>query len=191
MDLGVSDDPGPLKNVSIRKRRGLLPGTEIPYVRLTRIRIPVAVADPDAKVSIETLCPPERHGHYIHHLRVHPRLSGRPYRYIYGNCCTRPRPCNSIDGVCRVDVTDGSVLLWHSSPDAIPAGPTIFLPRAGTDPEDETDGVLLVDCLGADGHSFVAVLDGHTFKEVARATLPYRHCQSLGSTWIWGPVSSG
>ena len=35
--------------------------------------------------------------------------TGRPYRYLYGKCVVSPRPCNSFDAICRVDVTDGSV----------------------------------------------------------------------------------
>ena len=66
------------------------------------------------------------------------------------------------------------------------SGPPKFVPRPGADANDEADGVLLVDCLGADGRAFFAVLDGRTFAEVARVTLPYRHCASINSTWVWG-----
>jgi len=185
-DLACCDNAGVIKGASIRKRRGLIPGYDLPLVRLVRIRIPVAVAG--AKVSVETLCPPERHGYHLQDICVHPRRVGRPHRYVYGSCSVSPRPCNSFDGVCRIDATDGSVLTWHDSPNVIPAAPTTFLPRPGADPADETDGVLFVDCLGADGHAHFVVLDGRSFAEVARVTLPHRHCRGLGSTWIWGSI---
>ena len=142
------------------------------------------VDDPEAKLTTALLCPPERHGHALRDVCIDPRRVGRHYRYAYGSCVTGPRPCNSFDGTCRIDVTTGDVLLYHNSPHAIPTGPPMFIPRPGSDPDDETDGVLLVDCLGDDGRAFVAVLDGRSFAEVARVTLPYRHCVSIHSTWV-------
>ena len=150
-----------------------------------RIRIPVSVSDPEAKVTMEPLCPPERHGGMIQDTCVNPSRVGRPYRYCYGNCIRGPRPCNSVNAVCRVDMTDGSVLMWSDSPNMIPAGPPTFLSRPGADPEDETDGVLLLDCLAADGCATFLVLDGRTFAEVARCVLPYRHVCTYNNAWMW------
>ena len=90
-----------------------------------------------------------------------------------------------MNATCRVDVTDGTARTWTDSPNAIPAGPPTFLPRPGGDPDDETDGVLLLDCLGADGRAFFVVLDGRSLAEVARVALPYRHCVTYDSTWVW------
>ena len=90
-----------------------------------------------------------------------------------------------MNATCRVDVTDGTARTWTDSPNAIPAGPPTFLPRPGSDPDDETDGVLLLDNLdGADGRAFFVVLDGRSLAEIARVVLSYRHCKSLGNTWI-------
>ena len=95
------------------------------------------------------------------------------------------RPQIFCDAVCRIDVTDGSVVTW--SEDAlVPAGGPMFIPRPGADMDDETDGVLLVDCQGADGRAAFVILDAASFAEVARAIMPYRHCHSLCSTWIGG-----
>ena len=148
------------------------------------------VEDPDAKMITELLCPPERHGHVIRDVCIDPRRVGRPYRYVYGSCVAGERPCNSFDGTCRIDVATGDVLMYHDSPNAVPAGPPKFLPRPGAHPDDEADGVLLVDCLGADGRAFVVVLDGRTFTEIARVTLPYRHCASINNTWVWADAAT-
>ena len=94
-----------------------------------QIRIPVSTKEAGAKLSITPLCPPERHGHCLHDATINPRRVGRPYRFVFGGCVVGPRPCNSINGVCRVDVTDGTVALWCESPAVIPAGPPTFLPR--------------------------------------------------------------
>ena len=148
----------------------------------------MAVADPAAQISIEPLCAPERHGHCLRETCVDPRRCGRSYRYAYGNCITEPRPCNSVTGVCRIDVTTGDVLTWSDAPAAIPSGPPAFLPRPGAHPDDELDGVVLVDCMGADGRAFFVILDGRTFAEVARAVAPHRHCIAFCSTWVWDAV---
>ena len=150
-----------------------------------RIRIPVAVAEPGAEITIEPLCAPELHGHVISAITMNPSRIGRPYRYLYGNCIHGPRPCNAFNAVCRVDVDDGSVLTWHDSPNVIMSGMIIFLPRAGARNIDEKDGVLLVDGLGGDGRSVVILLSGRTFCELARVVVPYRHTVSSGSAWVW------
>ena len=91
-----------------------------------------------------------------------------------------------MNATCRVDVKEGTVLTWHDLPNfGMPAGPPTFLPRPGGDPLDETDGVVLVDCLGVDGRAFFVVLSGATFAKVARVVLPYRHCATYNSTWVW------
>ena len=82
----------------------------------------MAVDDPSASVSIEPLCPPDRHGDVSYRVTLNPRFVGRPYRYFYAYCIVGPRPCNSYNGLCRVDVTDGTVLTWSDSPNALPAG---------------------------------------------------------------------
>ena len=43
----------------------------------------------------------------------------------------------------------------------------------------------MVDCLGADGCAVLVILDGRTFNEIARVAVPYRHCVSNNSTWVW------
>ena len=145
----------------------------------------MAVADPSAGIMIEPLCPPERHGHASFRVSVNPRCVGRPYRYAYGHCIVGPRPCAFFNGVCRVDVTDGTVLTWSDEPSAVAAGPPIFVPRPDASEGDETAGVLLVDCLGAGGTSFFSVLDGVTLVELARVAVPFRQCPSLRNTWVW------
>ena len=87
--------------------------------------------------------------------------------------------------MCRVDVVEGTVVTWSDSPRAIPTGPPTFLPRPGASADDETDGVLLVSCLGADGRAFLAVLQGSTFTEIARVVAPHRHCIAYCTNWVW------
>ena len=150
----------------------------------SQIRLPVDVDDPSAAASVETLAPPERHGHIIDFAVMNPRKKGRPYKYMYGRCIVGSRPQMFCDAVCRIDVTDGSVVTW--SEDAlVPAGGPTFVPRPGAAEDDETDGVLLVDCQGADGCAAFVILDGASFAEVARVVVPHRHNMSFSNTWVW------
>ena len=128
------------------------------------------------------MCAPGLHGHTLNAVAVDPRRAGRPHRFSYAKCVVGPRPTNSLNGVCRVDVVDGSVLTWHDSPSLLPAGPPTFVPRPGA--ADETDGIVLVDCLGADGRGVLVVLSGASFTEVARVVVPYRHTYSYRDTWV-------
>ena len=162
----------------------MLPPADLAACIDPQIRIPVAVADPAAEITIEALCDPELHGHAAVATSIDPRRCGRPYRYIYCICITRPRPCNTLTGICRVDVTDGSVVTFDDLPN-IPLGMPVFVPRPGAAADDESDGVVLLDYFGSDGKALVIVLDGKSFKEVARVTVPHRECMSLHNTWMW------
>ena len=141
---------------------------------------------------IEPLCPPERHGHVCFRTSINPRFIGKPYRYAYGHCMVGPRPYLFFNGVCRLDVTDGTVLTWSDAPNAaIMVGPPTFVPRPGAAEDDEAAGVLLVDCIGEGGTSFFSVLDGVTLVELARVAVPFRQCPSLRSTWVWEQPQEG
>ena len=176
-----------MKNMSMNKRRATSSKADLYHSRLVRVRIPVAVTVPGAEVSVRPLCAPELHGHVVSALTVDPRRIGRPYRFAYANCVAGPRPCNAFNAVCRIDVTDGSVVTWDDSPNVVISGPIVFVPRPSARADDETDGVLLVDGLGADGRSVIVVLSGRTFTEFARVVVPYRHTVSGGTTWVWDP----
>ena len=188
-DICSADAPNIIKRFSIRKLRALPGQGDLYYSQLMRIRIPVAVADPGAKVTFEPLCVPELHGHVIQvsSITINPRRIGRPYRYLYGNCVHGPRPCNAFNAVCRVDVIERTLVKWTESPKAIFSGSPVFVPRPFARYEDETDGVLLIDALGADGLALFIVLSAQTFRELARVAVPHRHTQSSGTTWVWEP----
>ena len=149
------------------------------------MRIPADVPEPGARITIAPLCRPELYGHALLHASINPLFVGRDYRYVYGNCATGSTT-RTLTASCRIDVTDGSVVMFHDLPRAVPAGIPVFVPRPGAAPDDETDGVVLLDYLGIDGRALVYVLDGRGFAEIARVTVPYRHCMSLHNSWVWG-----
>lgn len=57
-----------------------------------------------------------------------------------------------------------------------------FIPRPGSVSED--DGVVLSACIHADGRAFVLVLDAASWKEVARAELPYSTPYRFHGVWL-------
>jgi carotenoid cleavage dioxygenase-like enzyme len=70
----------------------------------------------------------------------------------------------------KVDVRERGIVAW-SAPDAYPGEP-LFVARPGA--TDEDDGVVLSVILDARGeHSYLVVLDGRSFEELARADVPH------------------
>ena len=60
--------------------------------------------------------------------------------------------------------------MWHEA--GILVGEPAFVPAPDATAEDE--GVVLVVLIQADGTSALAVFDGQTLEEVARATVPFQ-----------------
>ena len=57
-----------------------------------------------------------------------------------------------------------------------------MVPRPGGDAED--DGVVLSVVTGADGFSFLLVLDANSFEEVARAKLEFGVPYQFHGNWL-------
>ena len=57
-----------------------------------QVRIPVAVVDPGAVITIEPLCPAKLMGHAVAAHSIDARRHGRPYRFLYCACIVGPRP---------------------------------------------------------------------------------------------------
>jgi beta,beta-carotene 9',10'-dioxygenase len=101
--------------------------------------------------------------------RVAPSVEGKKYRFAYGACADGDSSFIS-SRLAKVDTRDGSVAIW-SAHDAYPGEP-VFVPRPAA--IDEDDGVVLSVVLdAAAGNSFLAVLDGRSFSELARVDVPH------------------
>ncbi|HWH92476.1 MAG TPA: carotenoid oxygenase family protein [Baekduia sp.] len=93
--------------------------------------------------------------------------NGQPYRYAYG---ASAGDAAFLKRLVKIDVTDGSHVVWDEP--STWAGEPVFVPRPGAGAED--DGVILSVVLDADaGSSFLLVLDGQSFEEIARAHAPH------------------
>lgn len=103
--------------------------------------------------------------------RINSNYDGRPYRYAY---LADPRDADNdpygIRPIYKVDTKTKKTLVW-SEQGCYPGEP-VFVPAP--DAKDEDDGVVLTVVLNLDYHdSFLLVLDGKTFREIARARVPH------------------
>jgi beta,beta-carotene 9',10'-dioxygenase len=90
------------------------------------------------------------------------------HRYVYAQSTDQP-VTEWARAVCKVDVQSGTVTEFS---DGNACSEPIFVPRPDGTAED--DGVVLVVVLDHDAErSELVVLDGETFNEVARATVPH------------------
>jgi carotenoid cleavage dioxygenase-like enzyme len=101
--------------------------------------------------------------------RINPKFIGKSYRYVYGN---RGAPGRVFDALIKIDLeSKEQVALWEEACTS-PSEP-VFVPRSNSNDDQEDDGVVLAVILDQKAkRSFLLVLDGITFKELARAYLP-------------------
>ncbi|KAL7753847.1 hypothetical protein RI367_000779 [Sorochytrium milnesiophthora] len=97
---------------------------------------------------------------------INSRWAYKPYRYTYCVVATRRMPFEALG---KFDLATRTHVMWHS-PDCYPSE-AVFVARPGAKAED--DGVVLSIVLDAQScKSFLLVLDGQTFTEIARASMP-------------------
>lgn len=98
------------------------------------------------------------------------RSNGKPYRYTYATGLSPERPIDFLNQLVKVDVVSKTAQVWFE-PGCYPGEP-IFV--AAPDAQAEDDGVVLSVVLdGRQGSSFLLILDGSSFQEVARATVEH------------------
>lgn len=110
--------------------------------------------------------------------KTSPLYRGKPYRYVWGACSTRPT--NAHNSVAKFDLENGTVEVWHESGTLV--GEPAFVPAPNATAED--DGVVLCVLVQADGTSAMLVLDGRSLAEVARCTVPYQLTIGFHGTFL-------
>nr|XP_057916445.1 beta,beta-carotene 15,15'-dioxygenase [Doryrhamphus excisus] len=95
--------------------------------------------------------------------RINYDLNGKSHRFVYGNCVEQSVLAKEIG---KFDIESKQLLTW-SEDNCWPSEP-VFVPRP--DGEAEDDGVVLASVINTnpDQSNFILILDGRTFKEVAR-----------------------
>jgi Lignostilbene-alpha,beta-dioxygenase and related enzymes len=162
MDLCGYDDAGVVQAFYLHRLRA---GTEVPIAVPTRFRIDLASGRVDVRRLAEVSFELPRINYGAH--------NGRPYRYAYGVGTTDGR--DFFNQLVKLDTggPDGEraeTTIWRGT--RCYPGEPVFVPRPGAERED--DGVVLSVVLDASAHrSFLLVLDGASFTELARASVPH------------------
>ena len=177
VDVAAYDDPEIIRALRLEAITAT-PTQDLPRSRLERITIPPAGGGDPTFSRIEDL--PASVGEFFEMPCVSPHVLRQPYRYVYGICAARPT--SYANSLTKVDLSEPSATrTWHEV-GCHPSEP-VFVPRPGGTAED--DGVVLSVVTDAE-RSFLLVLDGASFGEVARAYCPYALPTSFHGTFIQG-----
>jgi beta,beta-carotene 9',10'-dioxygenase len=96
------------------------------------------------------------------------RSNGKPYSYAFG-ASIQQGTTDFYNQLTKFDVTTNAVKIWHEA-DCYPGEP-VFVAASESSTED-TGVVLSVVFNSQLGTSFLLVLDGQSFAEIARTSLP-------------------
>ncbi|KAG7259623.1 hypothetical protein CRUP_024553, partial [Coryphaenoides rupestris] len=125
----------------------------------TSLTTATAVKEKEGKL----VCTPEVVWEGFELPRINYQVNGQKHRFVYG-CCTEKSAVATEVG--KLDTETKEIVRW-SEDNCWPSEP-VFVSRP--DAESEDDGVVLVSVTTNPGQAgFILVLDGETFKEVARA----------------------
>ncbi|PSC71910.1 Carotenoid cleavage dioxygenase 8 [Micractinium conductrix] len=188
LDAVVTDTPALMSHWKLDTVRSGAEGKQIESSCLRRLTIDLSLPDGsflDSEPLLQPLVSDAAHGHALELPAINPANSCRPYRYAYGACCVRPSNC--YNALCKMDMHTGEVKMWHE-----PGGATwepVFVARPGARSED--DGVVVCTIMQPDGKSALLVLDARTWKEVARAVVPYAVCAAQRLPWLLGGGVTG
>lgn len=174
LDLIASDRPDSLWDLDLVKLRDPA-HRPLFYGDMRRFRIPIAEGGP---VTDEVLADVRAEFPTINYARYHTK----DYRYTYAPAYSGP-DSDWFDELIKVDVTTGETRHW-GEPGCYPSEPVV-VPVPG---ESAEDAVVILNVVldSHSGRSFLLVLDGTTFTEIARAELPHHipfnfHQQYLGA----------
>jgi carotenoid cleavage dioxygenase-like enzyme len=177
LDLIASDRPDSLWDLDLVKLRDPA-HRPLFYGDMRRFRIPITAG---GVVTDEVLADVRAEFPTINYSRNHTR----DYRYTYAPAYTGP-DSDWFDELIKVDVTTGESVHW-AEPGCYPSEPVV-VPVPGETGESAEDAVVILDVVldSRTGRSFLLVLDGATFAEIARAELPHHipfnfHQQYLGA----------
>ncbi|MCO5610896.1 hypothetical protein L7F22_065139 [Adiantum nelumboides] len=151
------------------------PKDTIPDARVGRLIVPL---DGSPTGELVTAVPQEGHGSGLDMCTINPLYMTQKYRYVYA--CGAHRPAHFPNMLTKVDMVSQTSVKWYED-GGIPSEP-FFVPRPGARAED--DGVVLSIVSDNMGGSFVVVLDGPTFTELARAPLPHGLPYGLHGCWV-------
>lgn len=182
-------DPAMVRVLSLANQRGGGETVPVTCTRLTRVRVPLAPGGAGVTVTpvFDDAVSAEREPFFFEFPTVAPSARGRKQRYVYGIGASPPSPAGNA--LIKIDCGDGAsaapYTAWHE-PGCVVGEPLFVAPPGGGDTTREDEGVLLSLCVGADGSSFMVVVDAGSMEEVARVGLAAAVPYGFHGTWIEG-----
>ncbi|XP_041019288.1 carotenoid cleavage dioxygenase 8 homolog B, chloroplastic [Juglans microcarpa x Juglans regia] len=164
-----------LEKLKLQNLRSFNGKDVLPDARVGRFIIPLN-GSPYGK--LEAAVDPNEHGRGIDMCSINPKFLGLKYRYAYA--CGAQRPCNFPNTLTKIDLVKKRAKTWYEE-GAVPSEP-FFVPRPGATEED--DGVVISMISQKNGGGYALLLDGSTFKEIARAKFPYGLPYGLHGCWV-------
>jgi len=164
-----------LDKLRIQNLRSYTGEDVLPDARVGRFRIPF---DGSAYGELDAALDPNEHGKGMDMCSINPAFLGKKYRYAYA--CGAERPCNFPNTLTKLDLVEKKAKNWYEE-GAVPSEP-LFVARPGATEED--DGVVISMVSEKNGGGYAPVLDGITFKEIARAKFPYGLPYGLHGCWV-------
>lgn len=102
--------------------------------------------------------------------RINEIYDGLPYRYLYLADSRDAMLVNEIRPLYKIDTHNK--ISWEWSQEGCFVGEPVFVPHPNASKEDQ--GVILSVVFDAENyHSFLLILDAHTFEEIGRAPAPH------------------
>lgn len=152
-----------------------VPRDNIPDARVGRLIVPL---DGSPWGELVTAVPQDYHGRGLDMATISPLYMTHKYQYVYA--CGAHRPAHFPNMLTKIDVVNKTTVNWYEE-GGIPSEP-FFVPRPGGVAED--DGVVLSIVSNNQGSSFIVVLDGGSFTELARADMPHGLPYGLHGCWV-------
>nr|XP_023918420.1 carotenoid cleavage dioxygenase 8 homolog B, chloroplastic [Quercus suber]POF25364.1 carotenoid cleavage dioxygenase 8 like b, chloroplastic [Quercus suber] len=168
-------DAAILEKLRLQNLRSFNGEDVLPDARVGRFIIPF---DGSSHGKLEAALDPNEHGRGMDMCSINPKYLGKKYRYAYA--CGAHRPCNFPNTLTKLDFFGKKAKNWYEE-GAVPSEP-FFVPRPGATEED--DGVVISMISQKNGEGCALILDGSSFKEIARAKFPYGLPYGLHGCWV-------
>eukprot|EP00775_Hariotina_reticulata_P005847 gene5847-6088_t len=182
VDLIAYDDPAILNHLKLSAlSAGPEDGRQVPACQYMRLDVPLVAPGGSNWIQGPRPLIPDAQGKHVDFVdfpTIHPAVKGRPYRFVYTTCAVRPT--NIGNGLSKLDLHTGDVLIWHSAGGVM--GEPQFIPKPDAVAED--DGVVLSSGVDEQGLAFLLVMDASSWTELARARLPYSTPYRFHGTWL-------
>ncbi|KAL4523246.1 hypothetical protein Ndes2437B_g00374 [Nannochloris sp. 'desiccata'] len=181
LDGSIYNDPEIVNHLDMKNvtnAGGPKNGPTLPQASLRRLTIDLQAPSGSAvPFEFESLIDDDAaYGNFVEFPCVNPKRKGENARYIFGTAAVRPTNVNNA--LAKFDIKEKKSTLWHEAGGVV--GEPLFIPAPDSSSSSlekkerkEDEGVVIAVVAQSDGKSALIVLDGQTFKEIARAVLPY------------------